>query len=76
MDADRKTKIGRILGYVCVAVGALNLVLAGILTLRGQTQAIFPLLGTGFGALTVGIIMLTLGKQQSKSGGSSSSSAA
>jgi hypothetical protein len=69
MGPDRKAKIARILGYVCVAAGALNLVLAGILTLRGQTQVTFPLLGTGFGALTVGIIMLTRGKQRSKSGG-------
>ncbi len=68
MDPERKTKIARILGYVCVAAGALNLVLTGILTLRGQTLAGFALLG-GFGALTCGIIVLTLTKQLSKSGG-------
>ena len=69
MNPDQKARTARILGYICVAVGALNLVLAGILTLRGQTQVEFALLGTGFGALTCGIIVLTLGKQLSKSGG-------
>ena len=69
MTPEQKAKTARILGYICVVTGALNLVLAGILTLRGQTQVTFPLLGTGFGALTVGIIMLTRGKQRSKSGG-------
>lgn len=69
MDPDRKAKIARILGYVCVAAGAFNLVLAGILMLRGQTEVRYPLLGTGFGALTGGIIMLALGKQRSGSGG-------
>ena len=69
MDPDRKAKIARILGYVCVAAGAFNLVIAGILMLRGQTEVRFSLLGTGFGALTGGIIMLALGKQRSGSGG-------
>ncbi|NIN71388.1 MAG: hypothetical protein GTO46_05520 [Gemmatimonadetes bacterium] len=69
MDPDRKAKMARILGYVCVAVGALNLVLAGILALRGQTPVRWPLVGTGFGALTGGIIMLTLGYQRPKPGG-------
>jgi hypothetical protein len=69
MDPDRKAKIARILGYVCVAAGALDLVLAGILMLRGQTEVRYPLLGAGFGALTGGIIMLALGKQRSGSGG-------
>lgn len=69
MDPDRKAKIARILGYICVAAGAFNLVIAGILMLRGQTEVRYPLLGTGFGALTGGIIMLALGKQRSGSGG-------
>jgi hypothetical protein len=69
MDPDRKAKIGRILGYVCVAAGALDLVLAGILMLRGQTEVRYPLLGTGFGALTGGIILLALGRQRPRSGG-------
>jgi len=69
MAADRRAKTARILGYICVVAGALNLVLAGMLPLRDQTQVEFPLLGAGLGALTLGIIMLTLGKQRSKSGG-------
>jgi hypothetical protein len=69
MDSDRKTKTALILGYICVVVGALNLVIGGILLLRGQQQVGFPLLGSGFGALTVGIIVLTRGKQRPESGG-------
>ncbi len=69
MDPDRRARTARILGYICVVAGALNLVLAGMLALRDQTQVGFPLLGTGVGALTVGIIMLTRGKQRPKSAG-------
>jgi hypothetical protein len=52
-----------------VVVGALNLVLAGMLALRDETLVEFPLLGAGLGALTLGIIMLYLGKQRPKSAG-------
>lgn len=69
MGPDRKAKTARILGYICVVVGALNLVLAGMLALRDETLVEFPLLGAGLGALTLGIIMLYLGKQRPKSGG-------
>jgi hypothetical protein len=68
MDPDRRAKTARILGYICVVAGALNLVLAGMLALRDQTQVEFPLLGAGLGALTLGIIMLALVKQRPKSG--------
>ena len=69
MDPDRKTKAAHILGYICVVAGALNLVLASVLVLRDQTQMGFPLLGSGVGALTLGIIVLTRGKQKSGAGG-------
>jgi len=69
MTPDQKAKTARILGYICVVTGALNLVLAGTLALLGETQVGFPLLGTGVGALTVGIIILTRGKQKPESGG-------
>ena len=67
MNPDRKTNAARILGYICVVAGALNLVLAGVLVLWDQTQDVFPVLTTGFGALTLGIILLTLVKQKSNS---------
>ena len=63
MDSERKQKLARILGYVCLAVGALNVVLAGILMLRDQTQ-VGALLGSGAGALTMGIIMLAVTKRK------------
>jgi len=69
MGPDRKTKAARILGYICVVAGALNLVLAGVLVLRDQTLMGFPLLLSGVGALTLGIIVLTRGEQKSRSGG-------
>lgn len=76
MSSNRRAKTARMLGYICVVAGALDLVLAGVLALRDQTQAEFPLLGAGLGALTLGIIMLALGKQRPKSGGERSSNAA
>jgi uncharacterized integral membrane protein len=76
MSPDRRAKTARMLGYICVVAGALDLVLAGVLALRDQTQAELPLLGAGIGALTLGIIMLALGKQGPKSGGERSSNAA
>ena len=69
MNPDRKTKAARIVGYICVVAGALNLVLAGVLVLWDQTQDGFPLVATGSGALTLGIILLTRGKQKSNSKG-------
>ena len=69
MDPERKAKTARILGYICVVAGAMNLVIAAMLILRGQQQVGFPLLGSGFGALTVGIIILTRRKQRSESEG-------
>jgi len=67
MTPDQKATTARILGYICVVAGALNLVLAGTLTLRGETQVGFPLLGAGVGALTVGVIILTRGKREPES---------
>ena len=69
MTPDQKAKTARILGYICVVAGALNLVLAGTLALRGETQVGFSLLVAGVGALTVGVIILTRGKQKPESGG-------
>jgi len=69
MNPDQKARTARILGYICVVAGALNLVLAGMLVLRDQQQIGVPLLGSGIGALTLGIIMLTRGKQRPEDGG-------
>jgi hypothetical protein len=54
MNPDQKAWAARVLGYIRVAVGAVNLALAGILVLRDATQVALPLLGTGIGALTGG----------------------
>jgi hypothetical protein len=69
MNPDQKARTARILGYICVAVGAVNLVLAGILVFRDATQMTWPLLGTGMGALTGGFILLTRRKQTTGTGG-------
>jgi len=52
------------LGLICLAVGVLNLVIVGVQTLRGQAPAKPGVLASGFGALTLGIIMVALGKQK------------
>jgi hypothetical protein len=69
MNPEQKARTARILGYICVAVGAVNLVLAGILLFRDAAQVPWPLLGTGIGALTVGFILLTRRKQTTRVGG-------
>jgi hypothetical protein len=69
MTPDQKARTARILGYICVVAGALNLVLAGTLALLGETQVGFALLASGVGALTVGVIILTRRKQEPESGG-------
>ena len=69
MNPDQKARTARILGYICIAVGALNLTLVAVQAARDQTQAGYPLLGTGIAALTLGFIMLTLGKRKSTPGG-------
>ncbi len=59
MDADKKAKFARVLGYICVAVGVLNLTLAVVDRPAGSA-----LPATGLSALTLGIIMIALGKQK------------
>ncbi|MEE9473286.1 MAG: hypothetical protein V3V82_04815 [Acidimicrobiia bacterium] len=59
MDADKKAKFARILGYVCVAVGVLNLSLAVVDRPVGSALPV-----TGLSALTLGIIMIARGKQK------------
>ena len=69
MNPDQKARTARILGYICVAVGALNLTLVAVQAAGGQTQAGFSLLVTGVVALTGGFFMLVLGKRKSTPGG-------
>jgi len=59
MHADEKAKFARILGYICAAVGVLNLTLV-VVNRPGESA----LLATGLSALTLGIIMIALGKQK------------
>jgi hypothetical protein len=59
MNADRKAKLARILGYICVAVGVLNLTLYVVDRPGG---AALP--AAGLSALTLGIIMIALGRQK------------
>ncbi len=63
MDADKKAKIARVLGYILLAVGVLNLTLAGVQLARDRTQE-GSLFVTGFVALGMGIIMVSRGRQK------------
>ena len=60
MDSNQKAKAARVLGYICLAVGALNLSMAVVVWTRMGPS----LLATGFGALTMGIIMVSRGRQK------------
>jgi len=69
MTADQKAKTARILGYICVVVGVLNLAIAVVYALQGQTDGRSPILVTGVVALSMGIFMLALGKRKPTSQG-------
>ena len=60
MDANKKARVARVLGYICITVGTLNL----ILVVAGRTQSGSALLVTGVSALTGGIFMVALGKRK------------
>lgn len=67
MSPDRKATTARILGYVCVAVGVLNLVL-GALRATGQRDSGLRLLMTGIAALTIGLILMITSRRKPSSG--------
>ena len=60
MDSDKKAKTARVLGYICLVAGAVNL----SVVVLDQTQARSPLLVTGISAFTIGIIMVALGRKK------------
>jgi len=69
MNSDQKVRTARIIGFVCLVAGALNLTITAVRMIRGQPQIDTPLLVTGIVALTAGIFMLALAKQKPPSGG-------
>jgi len=69
MTPDQKAKTARILGYICVVAGALNLAIAGVLALQGQAGIGSALLVTGVVAVSMGVLMLARGKQKLTSQG-------
>ena len=60
MDANQKAKTARILGYFCLAVGALNLTIFVV----NRPESGTALFVTGIGALSTGIIMVGLGRKK------------
>ena len=69
MNAEQKTRTARILGYICLFVGTLNLAVAGVHAVREQSLPGLPLLVTGFVSVMMGIFMLALARQKPPSGG-------
>jgi hypothetical protein len=64
MTPDQKAKSARILGYISVVVGVLNLTIIGVQAFQGEAKGGFPLLITGVTALSMGIFMVALGKRK------------
>ena len=64
MTPDQKAKAARILGYICVVVGVLELAITGVQALQGQTEGGSALLVTGVAALSMGLLMLAPGKRK------------
>jgi len=69
MTPDQKAKTARILGYICMVVGVLNLAIIGVHALQGQAERTFHLLVTGVVAVSMGVLMLALGKRKPTSQG-------
>jgi len=65
MDVERKAKVARTLGYICMGLALFNLALAIMLIATGRTAGT-GLFATAFGVFTMGIIMVALGKRHSK----------
>jgi hypothetical protein len=60
MDSNKKAKTARVLGYICLVVGTVNLALVVL----DPTEAELPLLVTGLSAFTIGIFMVALGRKK------------
>lgn len=60
MDSHNKAKFARVLGYICLAVGALNVALV----VAKPTPTGTALLVTGFSALALGVLMVFLGTRK------------
>lgn len=64
MNSGKKARIARILGYICLGTGGLNLTIVGVSMAQDEMQQGSPLLVTGLAALSSGVIMLALGKRK------------
>ena len=69
MSPEQKIRTARILGYVCLFVGVLNLSIVGAHAVRELTFAGLPLFVTGIVSVMMGIIMLGLARQKPPSRG-------
>jgi len=64
MTPDQKATTARVLGYICVVAGVLNIAITGVHALQGELEGASPLLVTGVVALSMGVFMLALGKRK------------
>ena len=63
MDTNQKIKFARVLGSICIVVGAVNLIFAAVDRPTGPTLFV-----TGISALSMGIILIAVSKRKSTSG--------
>ena len=69
MNDVQKIRMARILGTICLLVGALNLSITAVQATREQTETQSSLLVTGVVALASGIFMLAMARKKPPSGG-------
>ena len=69
MNHEQKIRTARILGYICLFVGVLNLAVGGVFAVREQALPGLPLLVTGIVPVTSGIFMLALASRKQPPGG-------
>jgi hypothetical protein len=68
MNAEQKVRMARVLGVICLVVGAMNLVIVLVQGGGEQSQTGSPLFITGLAALSGGALMLAVSKRRPPSG--------
>ena len=63
MDTKQKIKFARVLGTICIVIGAVNLIIAAVDRPAGPALSV-----TGISALTTGIILIAVSKKKSTLG--------
>ena len=74
MHSDKKAKVARVLGFVCLGAAAVTGLVVVASLVSGRAVEL-PLVASGLGAFTMGIIMLAQARRRSPPDGEGGSAA-